>query len=79
MAEMQEEINYEKNIKGCLLINWKTGNVKYLKKIPKTINPQLVAVGINLNVIVPKLKLVEVKGDIKITREQVNADLVDQL
>ncbi|MHA1813650.1 MAG: hypothetical protein ACTSYX_09500 [Candidatus Thorarchaeota archaeon] len=55
-----------------LVVNWKTLEVRALKRIPRRLGSYDIPVKVNLNLIIPKRTELEVNADIKLSQAQVS-------
>lgn len=60
-----------KNFKATLVVNWKTGAMKVMKRKSKGKNPWEIAINLDLDVVTPEYKDHEFKGKITIPESQV--------
>ena len=68
----------EKNFKATLMLNWKTGEIRVLKKKKKA-GPQQIAVDLDLKLIMPEAPKVIVKGEITLNDTEVKEIVVERL
>ena len=68
----------EKNFKATLMLNWKTGEIRVLKKKKKA-GPTEIAVDLDLKLVMPETPKVVAKGEIVMTDTEVKEIVVERL
>ena len=69
----------EKNFKGKMILNWKNGQIKILKKKKYSPKPGEIVVNFDLTVKIPEQPEHNVKGTIETNSEEVKAMVIDRL
>ena len=71
----------EKNFEFYVLLNWKTGNVKVLKRKPniEKLSPFLIPIKLKLTVKVPERKELYAEGEITLSEEQVSKMVLEEI
>ncbi|MBW2982353.1 hypothetical protein KY343_05720, partial [Candidatus Woesearchaeota archaeon] len=69
----------EKKFEGFLILNWKTKQMRVMKKKPQGNNPFEIPVLIKINVKVPKMKTIVAKGEVELSRNQVKEMVIEEL
>lgn len=72
MAEIKS-----KRFQTYLIINWKTNGMRLIKKKPKDLGPFELPVNIDLKIILPEYKEINVKGEIEIPQHRVEGIVVE--
>ena len=63
----------KKKFKAMLLLNWKTGNMRILKRVNiKKLSPWEIPVDIDINVIIPEKQVHKAAGTIELSDEKVS-------
>lgn len=68
-----------KNFKGTLILNWKSGSMRVVKREVFKATPYEISMKININVSVPKIKPVEIKGDFEIPMTKVKEAMIHDI
>ncbi len=79
---MEEEKEKEKNIKSFktwLILNYKTGIFRVIKKKTRTLNPSEIAIAINLNVEIPEEQIIQAVGSIKLSSSKLAEMTLEEL
>jgi hypothetical protein len=71
----------QRNYKGKLILNWKTGGIRVLKerKQKPRLKPFEVPISFDINLIMPEQKESQIKGDITIPEPVVGQMVLDSL
>lgn len=70
----------DKNFKAILLVNWKTGKMRVIKRKVIRYSPWEVAIDVNLNVTIPDNDdMYKLTGNIIVPKVQVNEMMIESL
>lgn len=69
----------EKRFKGVLILNYRTGDMRIVKRPKKSYDPFEFPVEIDLTIKVPPLPKAEIKGDIIVPQTKINKIVVKLL
>ena len=69
----------KKNFEGFLLLNWKTKQMSVRKKKPTNVNPFEIPVKVSIDVTIPQIPNIQVKGEIEIPETQVGEMVIESL
>lgn len=69
----------EKKFKGYLLVNWKTGAMKVLTRMPKHTLPSEIPILIDLTIKIPQQPQIVAKGSITVPEHKVTEMILDAI
>ena len=71
----------EKKFDFYVLVNWKNGNVKALKRKPNIdkLSPFLIPIRVKLTVKVPERKEIVAEGEITLSEQQVEKMIIEEI
>jgi hypothetical protein len=67
-----------KVFKGHLLLNWKSGSMRIVKKRPSAISYTEIPISVNIMVRVPDGEEVKLEGEVTLSQAQVNSLVLEQ-
>jgi len=68
-----------KNFKGTLIVNWKTGAMRVIKRTHSKLSPYEIPIQIDLDIEVPKSPKIVAKGKIVIPQYKANQIIMEAL
>jgi len=68
-----------KTFEACLILNYKNGEMRILKKRPNSISYSDIPINIKINVRVPEKEEMSLEGDITLSDVKVNQIMLDQV
>ena len=68
-----------KLFEATIILNWKNGGVRVVKKKPRGLNPFEILVKMKIKVKVPEMKEIIAKGEIEIPEHKVNQMVLESL
>ena len=69
----------EKVFTGFLLLDWKTGHMKVMKRKPKSFAPVIIPIALQLKVLIPVQQEMIAKGEIELSQSKVNELVLESL
>ena len=68
-----------KNIKGLLIINWKSGAMRTAKRKPNKLNPTEILVNLDFDVEIPENPKHKITGKIELSKTEIKGLITDML
>ena len=69
----------EKIFRGFIILNWKKGQFRVVKKLGKTVKETEIPIEINLKVVIPEQKRMKVEGEIELSGVSMKKIILDAL
>jgi len=69
----------EKTFKTWIILNYKTGQFRVIKKLMKRLNPSEVAIDLSLDVVLPKESMIVAKGHIELSSAKMATMTLEEL
>ena len=76
---MTEEKKIEKLFKTWIILNYKTGQFRVIKKLVKSLNPSEIAIDLSLNVTLPKPAVLVAKGNVELSSAKMASMTLEEL
>jgi len=76
MEEEKERVN--KNFKTWLILNYKTGRFRVMKKIGK-LNPSEIAIDFSLDILLPRDTIIVAKGTVELSSAKIASMTLEEL
>jgi len=79
MEKENDETEVVKTFEACLILNYKNGEMRILKKQPNNVSYSDIPINVKINVRVPRKEEMSLEGDITLSDVKVNQILLEQI
>lgn len=79
MIKKIDEGRVEKKFKTWIILNYKTGQFRVIKKLVKQLNPSEIAIDLSLDVTLPKPAVLVAKGSIELSSAKMASMTLEEL